>query len=243
MRRCFCLCLCVFFNVINFCSISTWRGYVTLLIFRYILKSSWISLRIDWILKIMVQFCYLRLYLGIVTVSCHLLQRMARMEMNWMNFSSFNAISAKLTLKNIMFHAAWWNLFDYLLHNSTGESSTRRRRFHSRSLLFAPLVPPKNQNTKQNKTKKQTKKMYFHFQVCWVHYEGERISGPSLLLDLVPRSLLFPSCWAITCERGCSTARKSSFSKGFIVTTSLCFLKCERIYHMIKLVPWWFRSS
>ena len=31
----------------------------------------------------MVQFCYLRLYLGIETVSCRLLIRMARMHMEW----------------------------------------------------------------------------------------------------------------------------------------------------------------
>ena len=71
----------------------------------------------------------------------------------------------------------------------------------------APYYSPhcSHQKTKnQNKTKKQTKKINFHFQVCWGHYEGERISGPSLLLDLVPSSLHFPSRWAITCERGCN---------------------------------------
>ena len=31
----------------------------------------------------MVQFCYLRLYLGIETVSRRLLRRMARMDMDW----------------------------------------------------------------------------------------------------------------------------------------------------------------
>ena len=31
----------------------------------------------------MVQFCYLRLHLGIQTVTCRLLQRMARMDMDW----------------------------------------------------------------------------------------------------------------------------------------------------------------
>ena len=35
------------------------------------------------IAKIMVQFCYLRLYLGIGTVSCRLLIQMARMDMEW----------------------------------------------------------------------------------------------------------------------------------------------------------------
>jgi len=31
----------------------------------------------------MVQLCYFRLYLGTETVSCRLLQRMARMDMDW----------------------------------------------------------------------------------------------------------------------------------------------------------------
>ena len=32
----------------------------------------------------MVQFCYLRLlYLGTETIFCHLLQRMAKMDMDW----------------------------------------------------------------------------------------------------------------------------------------------------------------
>ena len=31
----------------------------------------------------MAQFCYWRLYLGIKTVSCRLLQRMEKMDMDW----------------------------------------------------------------------------------------------------------------------------------------------------------------
>ena len=181
------------------------------------MKSPWISLRIDWILKIMVQFCYLRLYLGIVTVSCHLLQRMARMEMDW-------------DLKQL------GQLFLVLmpfLQNSPPKIScfippdeiclitfftTLQENQVPVGVVFtqAPYYSPHcfQQKTKnQNKTKKQTKKIYFHFVVCWVHYEGERISGPSLLLDLVPRSLLFPSRWLIPWERGCSTARNQVFQQ------------------------------
>ena len=36
----------------------------------------------NWIPKIMVQFCYSRLYLGTETISCCLCQRMARMDMD-----------------------------------------------------------------------------------------------------------------------------------------------------------------
>ena len=181
------------------------------------MKSPWISLRIDWILKIMVQFCYLRLYLGIVTVSCHLLQRMARMEMDW-------------DLKQL------GQLFLVLmpfLQNSPPKIScfippdeiclitfftTLQENQVPVGVVFtqAPYYSPHcfQQKTKnQNKTKKQAKKIYFHFVVCWVHYEGERISGPSLLLDLVPRSLLFPSRWLISWERGCSTARNQVFQQ------------------------------
>ena len=42
-----------------------------------------VCVRINWIPKIMVQFCYLRLYLGTETISCRLLQRMASMDMDW----------------------------------------------------------------------------------------------------------------------------------------------------------------
>ena len=41
------------------------------------------SPRINWISKILVAFCYFRLYFVNETVSCCLLQRMARMNMNW----------------------------------------------------------------------------------------------------------------------------------------------------------------
>ena len=181
------------------------------------MKSPWISLRIDWILKIMVQFCYLRLYLGIVTVSCHLLQRMARMEMDW-------------DLKQL---GQLFRVLMPFLQNSPPKIScfippdeiclitfftTLQENQVPVGVVFtqAPYYSPHcfQQKTKnQNKTKKQTKKIYFHFVVCWVHYEGERISGPSLLLDLVPRSLLFPSRWLIPWERGCSTARNQVFQQ------------------------------
>ena len=42
-----------------------------------------VCVRNNWIPKIMVQFCYLRLYLGPETISCRLLQRMASMDMDW----------------------------------------------------------------------------------------------------------------------------------------------------------------
>ena len=154
------------------------------------MKSPWISLRIDWILKIMVQFCYVRLYLGIVTVSCHLLQRMARMEMDW-------------DLKQL---GQLFRVLMPFLQNSPPKIScfippdeiclitfftTLQENQVPVGVVFtqAPYYSPHcfQQKTKnQNKTKKQAKKIYFHFVVCWVHYEGERISGPSLLLDLVP---------------------------------------------------------
>ena len=56
----------------------------------------------------MVQFCYLRLYLGIETVSFRPLLRMARMGMDWSLkklgyfFSSFNATRANIVKK------LWW---------------------------------------------------------------------------------------------------------------------------------------
>lgn len=38
---------------------------------------------VNWIPKIMVNFCYLRIYLDIETASCCLLQWMTRMDMDW----------------------------------------------------------------------------------------------------------------------------------------------------------------
>ena len=55
----------------------------------------------------MAQFCYLRPYLGIENVFCRLLLRIG-------TYSSFYAISAKITEKNIMVSGPWWNVFDML---------------------------------------------------------------------------------------------------------------------------------
>ena len=59
--------------------------------------------------KIMVQFSYSRLYLGIGTISCRLLQGIGRMGIDWdfkklhePTFSSSNATPAKITQNNIM---------------------------------------------------------------------------------------------------------------------------------------------
>ena len=165
----------------------------------------------------MVQFCYLRLYLGIVTVSCHLLQRMARMEMDWdlkqlgqlfrvlMPFlqNSPPKISCFIPPDEICLIT----FFTTLQENQVPVGVVFTQAPYYSLHCF-------HQKAKhQNKTKKQTKKIYFHFVVCWVHYEGERISGPSLLQDLVPRSLLFPSRWLIPWERGCSTARNQVFQQ------------------------------
>ena len=63
--------------------------------------------------KIMVQFCYSRLYLGIETISCRLLQGIQRMGMDWdlkklhgPTFSSSNATPAKITQNNIKVSAS-----------------------------------------------------------------------------------------------------------------------------------------
>ena len=48
---------------------------------------------INWIPKIMFLFCWLKLYLGIETVSCRLFPRMARMGMDW---------------KTVLMSASWW---------------------------------------------------------------------------------------------------------------------------------------
>ena len=48
----------------------------------------------------MVKLCYLRLYLGIEIVSCRLLLRMTKMEMDWnFNFFKFESFANKITKK------------------------------------------------------------------------------------------------------------------------------------------------
>ena len=68
-------------------------------------------LHVSLIPKIMVWFCYERPSCGTETVSCHLLLRMARMEMvgNGLElekigpiFSSFDALCSKITKKNLL---------------------------------------------------------------------------------------------------------------------------------------------
>ena len=67
----------------------------------------------------MVQFCYLRQYLGFENGFSRLLQRMARMDMDW-TFWSFKAMLSKITIKVIMASAPWWNLFDIYLITPEG---------------------------------------------------------------------------------------------------------------------------
>ena len=62
----------------------------------------------------MVQFCYLRQYLGFENGSCRLLQRMARMDTDW-TFWRFKAMLSKITIKVIMVSAPWCNIFDSYL--------------------------------------------------------------------------------------------------------------------------------
>ena len=59
-------------------------------------------LHMNLIPKIMVQFCYLRLYSGIWTVSCRLLQPTVRMGINW----NFKKVDLKIT-KTLVCAPSW----------------------------------------------------------------------------------------------------------------------------------------
>ena len=64
----------------------------------------------------MVQFCYAWLYLGTETIFCRLLQRVAKMDMDW-NLTKlgqrFQRLQKSITpQKIIMVSAPWWNFFD-----------------------------------------------------------------------------------------------------------------------------------
>ena len=67
----------------------------------------------------MVQFCYAWLYLGTETIFCRLLQRVAKMVMDWnltklgQRFQRFQHLQKSITKKKIiMVSAPWWNFFD-----------------------------------------------------------------------------------------------------------------------------------
>ena len=49
----------------------------------HLFKKLKLILCINWITKILLQYCYLRLCLSIETVFCHLLQQTVRMKMDW----------------------------------------------------------------------------------------------------------------------------------------------------------------
>ena len=64
----------------------------------------------------MVQFCYAWLYLGTETIFCRLLQRVAKMDMDW-NLTKlgqrFQRLQKSITKKKIiMVSAPRWNFFD-----------------------------------------------------------------------------------------------------------------------------------
>ena len=72
------------------------------------------------------QSCYLRLYLGIETVSCRLLQRVARWVCIGPTFSSLTTMCTKIPpKKSYMMKFAVWS---YLLHNSTGAKTKLNAR-------------------------------------------------------------------------------------------------------------------
>ena len=111
---------------------------------------------------------------------------MARMEMDWnlkqlgQLFRVLMQFLQKPPPKIYRFMLRDEILFDYLLHNSYRKIKCQSPSFFSQAPYYSPhRSRQKKQKTKQNKAKKQTKKIYFHFVVCWVHYQGERISGPS----------------------------------------------------------------
>ena len=72
------------------------------------------------------QSCYLRLYLGIETASCRLLQRVARWAWIGPTFSSLTTMCTKIPpKKSYMVKFAVWS---YLLHNSTGAKTKLNAR-------------------------------------------------------------------------------------------------------------------
>ena len=67
----------------------------------------------------MVQFCCAWLYLCTETIFCRLLQRVAKMDVDWnltklgQRFQRFQRLQKSITQKKIiMVSAPWWNFFD-----------------------------------------------------------------------------------------------------------------------------------
>ena len=62
----------------------------------------YVASHLNWIPKIMVQFCYLRLYLGIENVSCRLLLWMERMNTDWNSCKNYqNIVMDSAHLRNL----------------------------------------------------------------------------------------------------------------------------------------------
>ena len=106
--------------LVAYSSLLFYRGNVTPYPISF--KSLNVS-SINWILNIMVQFCYLRLYLGIETVSCRLLLRMWQ-GCIWIKTSESSANFFKRpACKNLQKFYGSCFLIKFvwdLLHNSTG---------------------------------------------------------------------------------------------------------------------------
>ena len=89
--------------------------------------------------KTMVQFSYSRLYLGIKTISCRLLQGIGRMGMDWdlkklhgPTLSSSNATPAKITENNIMVSASLNSRRPFRVTYS-------RKEIHAKKKIFGKL--------------------------------------------------------------------------------------------------------
>ena len=67
-------------------------------------------LRVNWISKMLVQFCWVRIYLGVETVSCCLLQGIARTDMDW-NFKKLCQLFQVLMLCLQKSSKKYWLVF------------------------------------------------------------------------------------------------------------------------------------
>ena len=95
--------------LVAYSSLLFYRGNVTPYPISF--KSLNVS-SINWILNIMVQFCYLRLYLGIETVSCRLLLRMWQWWIWIKTWESSANFFKRPACKKFMVCASWWNFFE-----------------------------------------------------------------------------------------------------------------------------------
>jgi len=117
----------------------------------------------------MVQFCFLRSYLGIETVSFHLLLRMARMDMDW-NLKKLSQLRLCSHKSGFFFKTAY--IFTRIVPPSTRNQWIWTPNPHCFETTLPTGLKPRPHDSKN-----------MRLQRCWIQGRGPGGPGPPLFLD------------------------------------------------------------